>query len=99
MKKMKKKTVIKNKKRFTAFLVTVLVLFSCGFSSVRNHAFADNEPKTVSVIVSAGDTLWDIAKKNNPNKKDVRHLVHEIIEYNHLTSGTIYAGNELLIPV
>ena len=96
--KKKKRTVIKNKKRFTMFVLTLVMLITCGFSSVRNHN-ETKEVKTISVFVDYGDTLWDIAKNNNPNNEDVRTLVYEIKKCNNLNSNTIKAGDEILIPV
>ena len=78
--------------------VTVLVLVIMSF--MVSFAFANQEhEETIKVIVNSGETLWEIAGANNPNKEDLRKLVYEIMEINDLESGTIYAGQELLIPV
>lgn len=78
--------------------VTVLVLIIMSF--MVSFAFANQEhEETIKIIVNSGETLWEIAGENNPNKEDLRKLVHEIMELNNLKSGTIYASQELLIPV
>ena len=78
--------------------VTVLVLVIMSF--MVSFAFANQEhEETIKIIVNSGETLWEIAGDNNPNKEDLRKLVHEIMELNNLKSGTIYAGQELLVPV
>lgn len=99
MKTKKKRTVITNKRRFTAFLTAVLILTCCGFSSVKNHVSGSSAAELISVFVTPGDTLWNIAAQNNPGNKDIRTLVHEIKKYNNLNSNTIHAGDELIIPV
>jgi len=94
----KKKTVIKNKRRFTAFITFVIILTCCGFSSVKSYVSESDRP-TVSVYVTPGDTLWTLASDNNPNNKDIRNLVHEIKKYNKLNSNTIQVGEEIHIPL
>ncbi len=96
--KKKKRTVIKNKRRFTAFVMFVIILTCCGFSSVKNHVKGE-DVATVSVYVTPGDTLWQIAKENNPENKDIRRLVYEIKELNNLKTSNIIVGEEILIPV
>ena len=98
MKKTKKRTVIKNKRRFTAFLVVVIALCCCGFTSVKNYVFAERQTSAISVFVSEGDTLWTIAAENNPENEDIRTVVHRIKKYNKITSNTIYCGEEIFIP-
>lgn len=99
MKKHNKKTVLKNKKRFILFLLTLLILVCCGFSSIRYHVAKANTCDFISVHVFSGDTLWDIASENNPDNQDLRKLVYEIKKFNNLTSYTIHAGDTLLIPI
>ena len=78
--------------------VTVLVLVIMSF--MVSFAFANQEhEETIKVVVNSGESLWEIAGNNNPNKSDIRKLVYEIMEINNLNDGTIHAGQELLIPV
>lgn len=95
----KKKTVIKNKRRFTVFMLVMTVLCCCGFTSVKNYVFAERGITEISVIVKPGDTLWSIAAENNPDNEDIRTLVHRIKRHNRITSNTIYSGEEIFIPV
>ena len=96
--KTKKRTVIVNKKRFFIFILLSIILLLSGFSSVKSH-FSGNTKEFVAVYVSSGDTLWNIASKNNYENKDIRKLVYEIKKFNNLNSNTIYAGDKILIPV
>ena len=78
--------------------VTVLILVIILITAMLNLVWA-KEKDTVSVVVKSGDTVWSIAGENNPNGKDLRKLVHEIISENNLSDGMIYAGQELVIPI
>lgn len=97
--KKRKKTVIVNKRRFAAFLATMLILTCCGFSSVKNHVTSAEDAQYILVHVKPGDTLWSIALDNNSGNKSIRSFVHDIQKYNKLNGSTIYAGDELVIPL
>ena len=92
---MSKKRIMK-RRRF----VTVSVLVLLMISTMLNFALAKSDTKNnISVIVKSGESIWSIACKNNPNEKDIRKLVHEIIEENNLRNSTVYAGQEIVIPI
>ncbi len=97
--KKRKRTVIIKRRRFAAFLAILLILTCCGFSSVKNHTAQADEFQYILVHVKPGDTLWSIAKNNNFGKKNTRSLVYDIKKYNKLHGSTIYAGDELVIPI
>ena len=80
--------------------VTVSVLVVLMTTAMLNFALAKSEGKNnISVIVKSGESIWTIASKNNPNEKDIRKLVYEIIEENDLENSTIYAGQEIIVPI
>ena len=80
--------------------VTVSVLVVLMITTMLNLALAKSDAKnSISVIVKSGESVWTIASKNNPNEKDIRKLVYEIIDENDLENGIIYAGQELVIPI
>ncbi|MCW2500206.1 MAG: hypothetical protein JWN87_1882 [Frankiales bacterium] len=47
--------------------------------------------------VHAGETLWAVAKRVAPGQ-DPRAVVQQLRELNHLASGGIQAGQQLLLP-
>lgn len=51
------------------------------------------------VIVKSGDTIWKIAKENNPKQKNVRSWVDEIMEYNNMSDSNVYPGEKIILPV
>ena len=99
MKTTKKRVGITNRKRFTLFFIMMLLIVCCGFSSVSSYVSGNDGLPIISVFVAPGDTLWDIAISNNPNHKDVRKLIYEIKQVNHLSTTTIHVGDEIIIPV
>jgi nucleoid-associated protein YgaU len=57
-----------------------------------------HHPKTVTVIVSPGETVWDIAQRVAP-QADTRSTVAEIEELNSLSdAGSIRVGEPLYVP-
>lgn len=64
-----------------------------------NMVFAEKpEYQNAAVIVSSGDTLWDIASRYRRPGEDVRDIVDRIREANNLGTGHIYPGQGLLVP-
>lgn len=56
-------------------------------------------PATVTVGVSPGDTVWDIARSADPDG-DPRELVSAIVRLNGLDSAAdIRAGDRLVVPI
>ncbi|MEB3429614.1 LysM peptidoglycan-binding domain-containing protein [Citroniella saccharovorans] len=90
---MKKKLRIANKKRFTAFLVVILLLIIL-ISLIRTRAVSKNNYEVISI--NKGETLWCIAEKY-PNK-DPRKFIYEIKEINNLNSSIIYPGQKIKVP-
>ena len=92
---MKKRYVLKRKSRFFGFIAVILLflLLSTYVSSV--HA---NEKESYKIIrIETGDTLWNIAVRYK-KRGDIRRYIHKLMEVNDLKDGTIYAGDQLLIP-
>jgi nucleoid-associated protein YgaU len=54
-------------------------------------------PKTATVVVQPGQTLWQIASRVAPGS-DPRTTVHRIEELNGLTSASVSAGQRLYVP-
>jgi hypothetical protein len=79
--------------RAAAVAGAVLVL-SLGLArAAQGGAQGANE----SLTVQPGDMLWAIASERYPGT-DVRAKVYEIEQANHLSAGTLYPGETLLVP-
>lgn len=94
----KRRIAKQRKKRFvTALCLLSLIMI---LPQMMNLAFAKKSDEQVLVVtVSAGDTVWSIAKEIAPKNSDVRKLVHKIIDENCIVNGNIYSGQELIIPL
>jgi nucleoid-associated protein YgaU len=82
-------------------LFTVLVA-ALGFFAMRGAPAASTDvvhhPRTTTVIVSPGETVWDIARQVAP-QADTRSTVAEIEELNSLSdAGSIQVGQPLVVP-
>ena len=87
--------------RLVVFLIALVAVLSVGIvlaqGSVATGEKGTPAPTRV-VMVGAGDTLWDIAA-GIAEDGDVRGTMQEIEELNALESGSLAAGQKLLVPV
>ena len=101
MKKANKKYRIKSKFRFIMFVVIVLGIAAGTFGYITglDVSTALEQPgKQITVEVTAGDTVWDIADQFKSSGKDIRKAVYEICQANDLHDGEIHTGMVLTIP-
>lgn len=96
--KIRKKTRIASKPRFTLFcILCALAITTCIGSLTSVQATKSTE--TYTLLVSAGDTLWEIARSENTIGKDIRNVVDDIMRLNNMRSTNIKAGDTLQIPI
>lgn len=78
-----------------AIAVLVIAFGSAGIASGEAGA----PPATRTVQVVAGQTLWEIAAKANPNG-DIRSTVDQIVRLNSLPSASaLQLGSEIAVPI
>ncbi len=95
---------IVNKRKFIksiAILIGIMGIIICTFS---NRSYSNVEQKYKTEYVVKGETLWSIAQqeiKENPYFKDedIRNVILEIKQANHMTTSDITEGIELKIPI
>jgi hypothetical protein len=81
-----------------AVLATLLfVAFLAGRSGADASTDRAQQPAYTQTTVQPGETLWAVAKRVAP-KHDPRALVDQIRELNHLSSGSLQVGQQLLLP-
>ena len=82
-----------------AVLATALVagLVALAPSAGRAAAPPAHIRPLVAVVVHPGDTLWSIASRSHPTGS-VFAAMDEIKRINHLSDGTVYVGQQLLVP-
>ncbi len=87
---------VKNKFRFSVFLLVVLFSLISIFSLSANALTVDNEK---TIIVKQGETLWSIAEGNfDYNKEDIREYIFNIKVLNNLKDSNINSGQQLKLP-
>lgn len=87
---------------FTTLAAMPLVLAALSFvlnggmatATVAEGALAES---SVSVTVTGGQSLWQVAEELAPND-DTREVVAQLLRANSLASAEIYPGQQLVIP-
>ncbi len=88
--------VRRRRKRFLLLALVALALsVSPLFALSIGGPAAPKAP--VRVVVEPGDTLWALAREYGPPNEDVREVVYDIRETNHLAGSVIRPGQVLLI--
>lgn len=81
-------------------VMVALALAWCGFALTAQRAQSDTGATQVtSYIVRPGDTLWSYASAITPAGHDVSETVDELIALNNLESGSLQAGQRIIVPV
>jgi nucleoid-associated protein YgaU len=60
--------------------------------------FSQNYSNTQAVVVSRGDSLWNIASKYKNENEDTRRFINKIQEINFLNTSELIEGQEIKIP-
>lgn len=82
---------ITNRKRFTLFIILMVLTVVLSFKSV----YAKENVIIEEYVVTAGDTLWNIACENADG--DVREYVYKLKELNNLNDCMIYENQVIKI--
>lgn len=95
---MQKRIYLKSPIRLFLTFIVVIALSMLFMLLFQDTASGNNVPKYSTIVVSKGDTLWNIAKLYNFDNQDIRSKVDEIKELNGITSF-IKIGQELKIKI
>ncbi|MBQ3291749.1 MAG: LysM peptidoglycan-binding domain-containing protein [Mogibacterium sp.] len=95
------KIKIVNPVRFFIFiLITVFFITFAGFSLLSaGQAEASAPVRYAKVVIQENDTLWNIASSYNPERSDIRELVHEIYDFNNIDANNLQPGDIVYVPV
>lgn len=86
-------------RRLWVVIVAALALWALGPRIVEAVAGEEPGPRVQPLVVMPGDTLWGIATRLSGGTRDVRDVVWEIMEVNHLPDARIEPGQVLLVPL
>lgn len=96
----KKRIYIASKFRFISFITILMIILVIGVSSLFGINISRGGIKSnyEEVIISSGDTLWNIAKEYASKDSDIREVVFKMQELNSITSSDIVPGTTIKIP-
>ncbi|MCX7773185.1 MAG: LysM peptidoglycan-binding domain-containing protein [Clostridia bacterium] len=94
---MRRRYHLKNKKRFAALLMLLTLVIMFSGLVVNAGAAAQGEPPHKTILVEAGDTLWDIASRYAENS-DPRAYIFELKQLNGIATDNIFIGQQLMLP-
>lgn len=92
---------IKNRFRFTLFVVLTIIMFTmtANFALGINVANSSTIPEYMELKVSSGDTLWSIADRYMADDTDIRKSVYELGKLNNISASDLHAGMTILVPI
>ena len=94
--------IIKNKKKFVKAIFIILGI-SIGINIlITSNTFSHQELKYKTIAVVQGETIWNIAEKEQKSNtyykgKDVRDIIENIKKINKLQTTSIKTGQKLEI--
>jgi LysM repeat protein len=86
----------------SSLLTIVISVFSFSTALLSGASGSDTKVSTPTfrvITVPAGATLWAIAAQVVKPGSDVRDVVDQLVELNHLDSMLVQAGQRLTIPL
>ena len=89
-------------RRGRLLVVLLALLVVLGGALVATRAAAEGTSSGVQVqryVVAPGDTLWEIATGVARPGQDLRDVVQRIELLNNMTSASVIAGQEILLPL
>jgi len=95
---MKKRYVLKNKRRFMITLAILISVISSIFIIATTKTEGYAELTYNEIVITNGDTLWDIAESTYGNNSDIRKKVAVIKKANDMRTSELFVGQVLLIP-
>lgn len=92
---MGRRYILKNKKRFTIFLIMTLLIASTLISTISAYGYKEIQYETIRI--HRGDTLWSIAERYGGDS-DIRKYIYEVKKINNLLTSQIVEGDQLKVP-
>lgn len=91
-----------NKKKFTKSMLTLIIGLLLILIYFTNVSLSKASVQTKTIVVSNGDTLWEIAEYEQANNKyyegkKVQEIIYNIKNTNNLKDSYLYEGQKLEI--
>ncbi|MHB8171095.1 MAG: cell division suppressor protein YneA [Thermincolia bacterium] len=87
------------KRLFLILMISLTFNLILGLTSLfKANALGNPIQEFETLIVKQGDTLWSIASRYQSDE-DPRGIIHQILKINNLDQSSIYAGQNLKVPV
>ncbi len=96
---MKKRYVLKDKRRFMIAIAIVLTVTAATLFIAFDKISGYSEPSYLEVVVTRGDTMWDIIQEVYGENTDIRRMISSVKRINGLENTDIYEGQVMLLPV
>lgn len=98
------KLKIVNLKKFVVSIITILTIVLSISLFTGNKVLSRANPEYRIVIVSQGDTLWEIAKSEQQSneyykEKDLRYIINDLKSINNLANSNLYNNQKLLVRI
>ena len=87
------------RQRSLALLIVIIITVLATTVAFANGGAGKDGIDVVSVKITSGDTLWQIALDYKPQDCDVREFVNRISEYNGIVNANIVCGQTIYIPL
>lgn len=92
---------VKQKNRLQAIRVYALMFICLAVltATFLHSSVAVGETRQPArIVVTEGDTLWQLAKDNAPRGMDIRIYLDQIIRVNALSGSIVHPGQTLILP-
>ncbi len=88
-----------NVKMIFAYVLIAFILFLLLKFMILSPSNKE-ELLTYRIVVNDKDTLWSIASSISKEKDmNIRKIIYDIQDVNHMSSSNIYTGQTLFIPI
>ncbi len=68
-------------------------------NTTNNNLINQSYLEFEKVIVKRGDSLWNIARRYYGSSTDLRKVIYEIKEINHMSNSDLRPGQQIKIPL
>jgi len=98
LRRLRRRRALRRQRSLALILVVIFTVLVATVAFARSSAGIEGID-VVSVKITSGDTLWNIALEYKPDGTDVREFISRISEYNGIENANIICGQTIYIPL